>query len=99
MMNTITKWKDCVGAGWIPLVEQAIDEIESKGGFILQIKEKFGGLRIYTAGGDFDAIDTIVRDAEQKAAVMCETCGQPGKIRTERYWLKTLCEKCNNEKI
>lgn len=90
-MNTIMKWKDSVGSGWYPIIEEAIVDIEKHGGFIVQIKEKFGGLRIYVQGGDFDAIDTVVRNAEGKAAIVCEECGKPGQLDQSGYWLKTYC--------
>jgi len=93
-MNTLMKWKDCVGAGWYSIVNEAVVAIEKHGGFIFQIKEKFGGLRIYTHGGDADAIDDIVREAERKASYVCEECGQPGRMESSPTgWYKTYCEK------
>ena len=92
MSNTIIKWKDCVGEGWFPIVEEAIIEIESRGGFILQVKEKFGGLRIYSQGGDYDAISEIVRKAEVKASRICEDCGEPGVLHNKNGWYKTVCD-------
>lgn len=97
-MKMMLKWKDFVGPGWHYIVEDCVEKIESRGGFILQIKEKFGGLRIYSSGGDFDAIDTITREAERSAAITCEQCGGPGQLRNNLPWLKTLCDKCNMER-
>lgn len=57
---------------------------------ILQIKEKFGGLRFYYDGGD-EKIDGMVRMAESWAARTCETCGNPGKSRSGG-WIRTLCD-------
>ena len=93
-MKSMVKWKGAIGPGWEPVVEKAIDAIEDHGGFIMQVKEKFGGLRIYTQGGDREAIDDIIRDAESKTTVMCEDCGNVGTIRNIGGWLKTLCETC-----
>lgn len=94
MAKSMVKWSSDVGKGWHPIVTEAIDAIESKGGFITQVKEKFGGLRIYVNGGDMDAIDDIIRAAERKATFTCEECGAPGVIRNHSGWLKTTCESC-----
>lgn len=56
----------------------------------IQVKEKFGGLRFYYDGGD-EQIHGMVRMAESWAAVTCEECGQPGKLRTGG-WMRTLCD-------
>ena len=57
---------------------------------VVQIKEKFGGLRFYYNGGD-DTISGMVRMAESWAGNTCETCGHPGEIRMGR-WIRTLCD-------
>ena len=57
---------------------------------VLQIKEKFGGLRFYYSGGD-SYVSGMVRMAESWAARHCEECGNPGKAR-EGGWIRTLCE-------
>jgi hypothetical protein len=56
---------------------------------VMQIKEKFGGLRFYYDGGD-DAIAGMVRIAEAWADHTCETCGSPG-TSGGKGWIKTLC--------
>lgn len=56
-----------------------------------QVKEKFGTLRFYYYGGD-KTVDGIVRMAESMSAVMCETCGAPGKTRSGG-WIQTLCDE------
>lgn len=56
-----------------------------------QIKEKFGGLRIYYSGGD-DYIRGVISMAEDISYKICEVCGnkgQPSKIG----WIRTLCEQ------
>jgi hypothetical protein len=57
-----------------------------------QIKEKFGGLRLYftTYPPGFDKIE---RDAEKKSITTCETCGTPGKIRGQG-WYYCSCNVC-----
>lgn len=63
-------------------VEQAV---------VLQVKEKFGGLRFYYDGGD-SAIAGMVTMAEEWASHTCEECGKPGKSR-DLSWVKTLCDE------
>jgi hypothetical protein len=70
------------------------DEIEKVK--VLQIKEKFGGLRFYYNGGD-EFIDGAVRLAELISYKTCETCGNPGSARTGG-WVKTLCETHHQER-
>ena len=57
---------------------------------VLQIKEKFGGLRFYYRGGD-DVVDGMVRMAESWAGHSCEECGNVGKHRGGG-WIRTLCD-------
>jgi hypothetical protein len=58
---------------------------------ILQVKEKFGGLRIHVNDAD-DAIRRRLLDAELESFHTCEVCGQPGELR-ESDWIKTLCDE------
>lgn len=57
----------------------------------LQVKEKFGTLRFYYTGGD-DIISGMVLMAECLSSVMCETCGNAGKLRGSG-WLYTACDE------
>lgn len=36
-----------VPAEWMPIVSEIVDQIEHAGATVFQVKEKFGGLRIY----------------------------------------------------
>ena len=57
-----------------------------------QIKEKFGGLRIYYSGGD-DYVRGVVNMAEEMSYKLCENCGNKGKPN-EKGWIMTLCDAC-----
>ena len=70
---------------------------------IHQAKQKFGGLRFYTAHSDefhdsedyeskVEEFDRLVQLAEQEAYTVCEYCGEPGKIRNGG-WISVLCDK------
>lgn len=56
-----------------------------------QIKEKFGGLRVYGTGGD-DYIHGVVDMAESMSYKTCEVTGQPGRLHHRGIWLKTLSD-------
>ena len=60
-----------------------------------QIKEKYGGLRIYFTGGD-DYVDGIVSMAEEYSYKVCEVCGNTGKPN-KGGWITTLCDNCRNK--
>ena len=60
-----------------------------------QIKEKYGGLRIYFTGGD-DYVNGIVSMAEEYSYKVCEVCGNAGKPN-KGGWITTLCDNCRNK--
>jgi DNA gyrase/topoisomerase IV subunit A len=69
--------------------------------YFLQIKEKFGGLRIYATGGDFYTRG-IIDMAEEMARYVCEFSGDKGKIRTRKIneegvevsaWVKCMSDE------
>lgn len=63
----------------------------------IQIKQKFGGLRVYFDGGN-DYIRGLVHMAEGLSYKICEKCGEKGTLRKNNgYGFQVLCEKCNNE--
>lgn len=85
-----------VGKGWYPLVAKAAKVLEPHGGYFVQIKEKFGTLRLYyTVDGRIpDEVDDVVNQMENLSASFCELCGMHGQLRSGG-WLLTLCDKCH----
>jgi hypothetical protein len=57
---------------------------------VVQIKEKFGGLRFYYDGGD-EYVRGLCDMAERTSYVTCEQCGNPGVLRGG-YWMHTACD-------
>lgn len=55
-----------------------------------QVKEKYGGLRVYFSGGD-DYVEGLVSMAESISYKTCEVCGSPGKPN-DGGWISTLCD-------
>jgi len=56
-----------------------------------QIKEKFGGLRVYM-NQETPEMSGAIRMAENWSFHICETCGQSGVKRTGG-WIRTLCDE------
>lgn len=91
-----------VGPGWQDLITQLhlkLSEVDPDYK-IIQIKEKFGGLRYYCefSGGltfeQFEYAQAAVRKTEQESEETCEECGARG--RTSRWggnWYRTLCKE------
>jgi hypothetical protein len=73
-----------------PLVAQLEQEIGCQFE-VMQVKEKFGGLRFYV-NHKSDAIRQRIEAAIQESLHCCEVCGQPGRLR-EDDWIKTLCDE------
>lgn len=86
-----------IGNGWLAIVRNLILDIIEMGWDkrIFQVKEKFGGLEFYVnrvPNGVLDRID----ETRKLSHSICETCGKSGKLRTDRYWFKTLCDECTD---
>ena len=81
---------------------------------VLQVKEKFGGLRFYVGGvpaEQFDMVHAFIDAVEAQSYTVCEECGirngasREGdktytrvKVTTEGGWVLTLCEQCRKER-
>jgi hypothetical protein len=90
------------GDGWFDILwrlcedlEPLVTEFERTSGCkfeVLQVKEKFGGLRFYVNCRKEEGICQRIGASAQESFHTCEVCGQPGKLREERC-IKTLCEE------
>lgn len=58
---------------------------------VLQVKEKFAGLRYYVGAAD-EHIYQLIEDACGLSYKTCEICGLPGKVVGQR-WVSTRCEQ------
>lgn len=96
-----------VGPGWweplLAMLEDMTKIPDFVGNFeIVQIKEKFGGLRCYFSRISDEqtpekeaasiAARALVHRAEALCEVRCERCGDPGETRTGG-WVKTACAR------
>lgn len=88
-------WQKLVRSTLEKLVEyaKAHPEVKIK---VAQVKEKYGGLRIYV---DFDnrtdEVNEILYQAERASYKICDDCGEPGALR-HGNWIRTLCEEHAN---
>ena len=89
---TKAEWQAAVGAGWAEIVGDLVDLCEKHGVEILQVKEKFGGVRFYV-GSAPDEVHRAIEAAEDKSIATCELCGAPGSVICHSGWLMTRCEK------
>jgi len=87
------------GNGWLGIIRDLTDALIKNGWDkqILQVKEKFGGLRFYTNGLP-EIGHQLILEAETKSIQTCEECGEPGK-QTRDGWIVTLCDKHNQERL
>jgi hypothetical protein len=98
--------------GWNENIYNCLKEIakidKDKYVKIIQIKEKFGWLRIYHEFDDMDSeqknsikihdkINKIVNKYEEKTLHICEVDGDRGNLHRKGYWYKTLCKECAKE--
>lgn len=98
-------WYGCIAPdGWKDIVLKADNMLAhiDPDYKIMQIKEKFGTLRYYFGSNleyysvEHDIMHAIEVWAEQRSANTCEVCGKFGELRTDRYWIVTLCDDCND---
>ena len=80
-----------VGEGWHDLVRGFFQACEDAGVAVTQVKEKFGGLRIYTDGSP-EYIWDLANELEARSYKTCEDCGKHGKPRAGG-WVRTLCNE------
>jgi hypothetical protein len=94
--------------GWRKIVIDLVEKIRLTGVDIQvnQTKEKFGTLRFYyslldpehTRTDHAHQVRRLVDEAEEESSRTCETCGKPGKLRTQFSWVKTLCDEHSVER-
>ena len=84
-----TEAKHMVGPGWSGLIDKLFDAL-IPGAHIIDIKEKWGTLRI-DAFNITTELDDLIDTLEHDSGTICEICGEPGKSR-DLPWVQTLCE-------
>jgi hypothetical protein len=93
--------------GWLPLVietcellEASVPPQERSDYHIVQIKEKWGELRIHMTKTN-PLMYEILMSARSKSMNICEVCGQPGVLTKglgNGFLVQTVCQKHADEK-
>ena len=88
-------WRKAFGWEMLKELDQVIreDKLESFG--IEQIKEKFGGLRFYCAGGN-RKIHDIISKYEELSYKTCIECGKPAEW-ISKGWISPWCGECKEK--
>ncbi len=93
--------KRSVGTGWVGLIDEIFDKKEKlqlNTVKIVQVKEKYGGLRVYIDGYEMDEnhpvykFEKFLHEVENRSFKICEACGKPGAVRG-RHWYYTSCDE------
>ena len=106
----LMSWGFCCADGWLPLIERLSDRIEAEivrlrdeDGVaekdlpeVMQVKEKFGGLRFFVRPQN-DTIYAAIMAAREEADRTCEYCGAPGKLY-EKGAMATCCNACAQQR-
>ena len=94
---TIPKgWRKAFGKQLIEEMEAEYnkydDEMKSEWN-VLQIKEKYGELRIYV-DPETRKMGEIINKYSLKSRTVCIECGAPAKQRSNHGWVDTMCDEC-----
>ena len=89
-------WVNSIGKGYrltnfgVFLTKLKLDFLVNTPNKFLQIKEKFGELRLYTSGNHSKVISAL----ESISYQTCENCGSMSQIGHTSGWIFTLCKEC-----
>lgn len=84
--------------GWEKLVDRLLARLIVLGWDkdLQQVKEKFGGLRVYIGSAPVKVHRRIER-AERRSFKICIACGSSKDVKAHgEYWTEYLCVKCRN---
>lgn len=92
-------WRKAFGTQFMEELREELIKVNNLNTFrIIQIKEKFGGLRFYINGAPPNSkIYDIINKYEDLSFEICEFCGAPGKTEDYQGWLFTWCKNCKNK--
>lgn len=88
---------DDVGPGWSAILLRAHEACLAANPTynVVQVKEKFGGLRIYLVGVGF----SVTGPFEEESYTTCEMCGETGHLTNHGGWSLTLCDTHEADRI
>ena len=82
------------GDGWYDLLDELFGKMVELDHAVslMQVKEKFGELRVYV-GPSTDVVFDLIDEYTERSRSICEVCGKEGKLRG-KIWLTTRCDEC-----
>lgn len=97
-------WLDCMPEGWVKAFgKQMCDDLMMALGdytdewTIVEVKEKYGELRIYDAGCPSDIYDDVQRIIDKYSYIsrfVCKDCGSMDARMYDDGWMSPFCEEC-----
>lgn len=92
-------WGCECGDGWFDILYDLCKKIEAinppEDFKFCQVKEKMGGLRVYTVGCP-EEVDRLVDEAQRVSYKTCEECGTQKDVISDWVsgWVRTICKSC-----
>ena len=89
-------WREIV-ISYLPDISTIVKENDMDDFIIIQIKEKFGRLAIYTRNSN-DEINEIISQIALECSKTCDKCGSKENVlfRSDG-WLRVRCDTCEGE--
>ena len=98
--------------GWFALVDRLCSDIEAllrnraERFVVVQVKEKFGGLRFYYDWDDAgdaavdletpllrERVRALVDETRRRTTLICQRCGAPAVLKSHGGWTAALCHQ------
>lgn len=102
-------WLDCMPEGWVRAFgKQMCDDLmEALGDYsdkwtIVEVKEKYGELRIYDVGCPteiYDKVQSVIDKYSYISGFVCVECGSLDARMYNDGWISPFCEKCFSERM
>jgi hypothetical protein len=110
MSETCMCWGIDTGDGWFKLIDWLCDYIQ---GMIdnnkednpkeyyqiefVQVKEKFGTLRVYCNSSP-EWVENVISFVTYLSSKICENCGSTENVTSTKGWISYLCQKCHKDR-
>lgn len=98
--ETCMCWGIECGDGWYKIIDtlcEKLTNLNDRQLKVVQVKEKYGTLRIYLNNCNEKA-EKAISKAEELSEGTCEMCGKKGRLIKDGSWYMVRCEKCLSSK-
>ncbi|KQX40372.1 hypothetical protein ASD04_07010 [Devosia sp. Root436] len=81
--------------GWVDLVLAFSEHLAEIAPLVWveDSKEKYGGMRVDLTGDLTEEAQALAEVYESLSEHVCQDCGEPGRLREDRAWYATLCDR------